>query len=186
MPAPCTRRSPAWSNAKLLDLISIWGEEADQSQLRSSPRNYDTYGQISRYMTKRGQDWDTLQCRVKVKELWNAYHKAQEANCSSSAAPTSCQFYKELDAILDDFTSTVKATVDTLVARMPVESGTSQEEEILDEDVEGEGDPEAEDDSEGRDACSPELFSTLEEASQSQLSDLGETQAREEAPSKWL
>ncbi|EMP36185.1 hypothetical protein UY3_06621 [Chelonia mydas] len=45
-------------------------------------------------------------------------------------------------------------------------SELSQEEEILDENVEW--DLEAEDDSEVRDACSQELFSTLEESSQSQ------------------
>ncbi|EMP37176.1 Zinc finger and SCAN domain-containing protein 29 [Chelonia mydas] len=140
MPAPCTRQYPAWSNAKLLDLISIWGEEAVQSQLCSRRRNYDTYGQISQCMTERGYDLDTLQCRVKVKELQNAYHKVWEANCRSGAAPTSCQFYKELDAILGgDPTSTVKTTVATSVACIPVESGLRQEEEILDEDVEGGG-----------------------------------------------
>ncbi|EMP24856.1 hypothetical protein UY3_18073 [Chelonia mydas] len=161
----------------------IWGEEAVQSQLRSSHRNYTTYGQTSRSMTERGHDRNTLPCRVKVKELWNAYHKAQEANCRSSAAPTSCRFYKELDAILGgNPTSTAKATVDTLVAHMPVESGPRQEEEILDFDVEGHGDPEAE----VRDACSQELFSTPEEASQSQPSDLGEAQTREEAPAERL
>ncbi|EMP37854.1 Zinc finger and SCAN domain-containing protein 29 [Chelonia mydas] len=185
MPAPHTRRSPTWSNAELLDLISIWGQEAVQSQLRSSHRNYDTYGHISRYMTERGHD--TLECRVKVKELQNAYHRAQEANRRSGAAPTSCRFYKELDAILSgNSTSTAKTTVGTLVARMPVESGPSQEEEILNEDVEVEGDPEAEGNLELRDACSPELFSTLEEASQPQLFYLGEAQTGEEAPGKWL
>ncbi|EMP41837.1 hypothetical protein UY3_00872 [Chelonia mydas] len=102
-------------------------------------------------MTEKGHDCDTLQCRIKVKELRNAYHKAWEANCHSSAAPMSCWFYKELAAILGgDPTSTAKATVDTLVAHVPVESGPSQEEEILDQDVEGGGDPEAEDDSEVR------------------------------------
>ncbi|EMP32081.1 hypothetical protein UY3_10756 [Chelonia mydas] len=49
---------------------------------------------------------------------------------------------------------------------MPVESGLSQEVEILGE--EWEGDPETEDGSEARDDCSQELFSTLEEPSQSQ------------------
>ncbi|EMP39169.1 hypothetical protein UY3_03539 [Chelonia mydas] len=109
---------------------------------------------------------------VKVKELWNAFHKVQEANVRSDAVPMSCRFYRELDT---------KATVDPSVAGVPVESEQSQEEEILDEDVEGEGDPEAEDDSEGRDACRQALFSTPE-ASQSQLWDLGETQTGEEAP----
>ncbi|EMP32169.1 hypothetical protein UY3_10696 [Chelonia mydas] len=93
----------------------------------------------------------------------------------------SCQFYKELDVILGgDPTSTVKATVDTSVVPVPDESGLSQEKEILDED--GEGDPEAEDDLRVRDACSQDLFSTLGEARQSQLSELGEGQTGEEAP----
>ncbi|EMP36433.1 hypothetical protein UY3_06415 [Chelonia mydas] len=99
----------------------------------------------------------------------------------------SCQFYKELDAILDgNPTSTAKATVDSSMAHMPVESGPSQKEEILDNDVEWEWDPEAEDDLEVRDACSQELFSTLEETSQSQLSELGEEQTGEEAPDTTL
>ncbi|EMP25416.1 hypothetical protein UY3_17513 [Chelonia mydas] len=148
------------------EVIPQAGEESVQSQLRSRHRNYDTYRQISRCMTERGHDWDTLQCRVKVKELWNAHHNAWEANCQSGAGPTSCRFYKELDVILSgNPTTTVKTTVDDSVARVPVESGPSQEEETLDEDVEG--DPETENDSEVRDACSQELFSTLEEASQS-------------------
>ncbi|EMP38071.1 5'-nucleotidase domain-containing protein 1 [Chelonia mydas] len=178
MSAPCTKRSPTWSNAELLDLISIWGEEAAQSQLCSSHRNYDTYGQMSRCMIERGYDWDTPQCRVKVKELQNTYHKAREANRHSSAAPISCWFYQELDPILgSNHTSTAKTTVDTSVACMPVKSGPSQEEDILDEDGDGQGK-----DSEVRDACIQELFSTLEEASQSQQSELGEAQTGEEAP----
>ncbi|EMP36662.1 hypothetical protein UY3_06154 [Chelonia mydas] len=136
-------------------------------------------------MTERGHDQETLQCRIKLKELQNAYHKVQEANHCSGTAPTSCQFYKELDKILGgDPTSATKTTVDTSLAHEPVESGPSQEEEILDKDREGE--PEAEDDSEVRDACCPEFFSTPEEASQSQLSELGEVQTGEEAPAERL
>ncbi|EMP31044.1 hypothetical protein UY3_11831 [Chelonia mydas] len=180
--AHLSRLSPTWSNAELLDLIGIWGEEAVQLHLGSRHRNYGTYGQISRCTIERGHDQDTLQCRVKVKELWNAYHKAWEANRCSGAVPTYCRFYKELDAILSgNHTSTAKDPVDTLLACVPVESGLSQEEAILDE--EGEGDPEAEDDSEARDACSQELFSNLEEPSQSEI---GTVQTGEEAPVKWI
>ncbi|EMP31783.1 Transcription elongation factor A protein 1 [Chelonia mydas] len=64
------------------------------------PRNYDVFGQISRDMMERGHDRDALPCRVKVKELRNAYRKAREANSHSDAAPVTCRFYKELDAIL--------------------------------------------------------------------------------------
>ncbi|EMP36005.1 Zinc finger and SCAN domain-containing protein 29 [Chelonia mydas] len=87
-----------WSNSEVLDLISVWGEEAVQSQLGPSRRNYETFGQISRDMMERGHDRDALQCRVKVKELRNAHRKACEANCRSGAAPATCLFYKELDA----------------------------------------------------------------------------------------
>ncbi|EMP34215.1 hypothetical protein UY3_08639 [Chelonia mydas] len=118
-----------------------------------------------------------------MKELRNAHHKVWEGNHHSGAVPTSSWFYEELDAILGgDPTSPLKATVDTSVACMPVESGLSQEEEILDEDVEREGDPEGRTSWRSRDACCQELFSTPEEASQSQQSDLGKAQTGEEAP----
>ncbi|EMP42238.1 hypothetical protein UY3_00497 [Chelonia mydas] len=96
---PRARQAPIWSNGEVLDLISICREEAVQSQLRSSRRNYHIYGQRSRAMMERGHDRDTVQCRVKVKELRNAYHKACEANGRSGAVPATCRFYKELDAI---------------------------------------------------------------------------------------
>ncbi|XP_044884786.1 uncharacterized protein LOC123376660 isoform X2 [Mauremys mutica] len=102
-------------------------------------------------MIERGTDWDTLQCRLKVKKLRNTYHKMWETNRYSGAAPMSCWFYKELDVMLGgDPTSTAKSSVDTSLAHVPVESGLSQEEGILDEEGEG--------------------------CSQSQQSDLGEVQ----------
>ncbi|XP_073189763.1 uncharacterized protein [Lepidochelys kempii] len=168
---PHTRRSPVWSNGEVLDLISVWGEEAVQSQLRSSCRNYDTFRQIPRDMMERAHDWDALQCRVKVKELQNAYHKAHEANCRSGAAPTTCHFHKELDAILGgDTTSTPRTTMD-----MSEPSSIRQEEE------EEEGDSPA-----SLDACSQELFSSQEEGSQSQQMVRGEGQTPEEVPNATL
>ncbi|EMP39015.1 Zinc finger and SCAN domain-containing protein 20 [Chelonia mydas] len=133
---PRARQSPVWSNGEVLDLISVWGEEAVQSQLCSSYRNYDTFRQISRDTMEMGHDRDTLQCRVKVKELRNAYHKAREANRRSGAAPMTCHFYKELDAILrGNPTSTLKTTMDNSEP-----SSTRQEEESGSEDAEEEGD----------------------------------------------
>ncbi|XP_053904617.1 zinc finger and SCAN domain-containing protein 29-like [Malaclemys terrapin pileata] len=111
---PRAKRALAWSNGELLDLISVWGEEAVQSQLRSSHRNYDTFGKVSKDMMERGHDRDTLQCRIKVKELWSAYRKAHDANGHSGAPRATCQFYKELDAILGvNPTSTPSTTMDT-------------------------------------------------------------------------
>ncbi|KAG6937920.1 zinc finger and SCAN domain containing 29, partial [Chelydra serpentina] len=110
---PRARRAPVWSNGELLDLIAVWGEEAVQSQLRSSRRNFDTFGQISRAMIERGHDRDAMQCRIKVKELRSAYRKARDANKRSGAPPTTCRFYQELDAILGvDPTTLPSTTVD--------------------------------------------------------------------------
>ncbi|XP_048715527.1 uncharacterized protein LOC125640694 [Caretta caretta] len=156
---PCTRRSPVWSNGEVLDLISVWGEEAVQSQLRTSHRNYHTFGQISRDMLERGHDRDALQCRIKVKVLRNAYRKACEANSHSGAAPVTCCFYTELDRILGgNPTSTPSTTMDTSEP-----SSTRQEEEQSG----SEGTPAEEDTLESLDACSQELFSNQEEGSQS-------------------
>ncbi|XP_077683544.1 uncharacterized protein LOC144270756 [Eretmochelys imbricata] len=167
-----TRRSPVWSNGDVLDLIRVCGEEAVQSHLCSSRRNYDTFGQISRDMMERGHGQDALQCRVKVKELRNAYHKAHEANCHSGAVPVTCYFYKGLDAILGgDPTSTPTTTLDTSEP-----SSTRQEEkESGSEGAEEEGDSPT-----SLDACSQE------EGSQLYRSVLGEEQMPEEMPDTTL
>ncbi|XP_050816853.1 zinc finger and SCAN domain-containing protein 20-like isoform X2 [Gopherus flavomarginatus] len=157
---PRTKRAPAWTNAELQDLISVWEEEAVQTQLRSRRRNYDTYGQISQSLMRRGHERDALQCRVKIKELRSAYCKAREGNRRSGAAPTTCRFYKELDAILGcDPTANPRSTMES-----------SEQGEVG--DVVEDGDSEATgvegDTPESQDTCSQELFSSPEEASQSQ------------------
>ncbi|XP_053865402.1 uncharacterized protein LOC128826079 isoform X3 [Malaclemys terrapin pileata] len=51
-------------------------------------------------MKDRGHNRDSQQCRVKIKELRQAYRKAREANGRSRAEPQTCRFYTELHAIL--------------------------------------------------------------------------------------
>ncbi|XP_074916160.1 uncharacterized protein LOC142045846 [Chelonoidis abingdonii] len=123
-------------------------------------------------MMERGHDQDTLQRRVKVKDLRNAYHKAREANHRSGAAPATCRFYKELDVILGgDPTSTPSTTVDTS------EPSSTREEESGTEGAE-----EEEDVPTSLDPCSQELLASQEEGSQSQWPMLGEGQTPEEVP----
>ncbi|XP_074819193.1 uncharacterized protein LOC141993546 [Natator depressus] len=131
-------------------------------------------------MLERGHDWDAQQCRVKVKELRNAYHKARETNSRSGSAPATCRFYKELDAILEaDPTSTPSTTMDTSEP-----SSTRQEEE---EEQSGSEGAEAEEDTpESLDACSQELSSSQEEGSQLRRLVLGEGQTLEEVPDATL
>ncbi|KAM9129113.1 uncharacterized protein ACDP82_010225 [Pangshura tecta] len=51
-------------------------------------------------MMDKGHSRDSVQCRVKVKELRQAYQKTKEANGRSGAGPKTCRFYAELHAIL--------------------------------------------------------------------------------------
>ncbi|KAM7169006.1 uncharacterized protein RBU57_006715 [Macrochelys suwanniensis] len=158
---PRARRAPVWHNTELLDLIAVWGEEAVQSQLRSSRRNFDTFGQISRAMIERGHDRDAMQCRIKVKELRSAYRKACEGNSRSGAPPKTCRFYKELDAILGGDPTTVPSTT--------VDTGEwDEEEEEGVEENRSEGAVAGGDTPDSLGACSQELFSSQEEGSQSQ------------------
>ncbi|XP_074828894.1 uncharacterized protein LOC141999414 [Natator depressus] len=128
-------------------------------------------------MMKRGHDRDALQCRDKVKEMRNTYRKAHEAKRCSGAAPLTCRFYKELNAILvGDPTSTPRTTMDTSEP-----SSTRKEEESG-----SEGPEEEEDTPESLDACSKELFSRQEEGSQSRWLVLGEGQTPKEVPDATL
>ncbi|XP_077691254.1 uncharacterized protein LOC144275668 [Eretmochelys imbricata] len=51
-------------------------------------------------MKDRGYHRDPQQCRMKLKELRQAYQKTQEANACSGSEPQTCCFYDELHAIL--------------------------------------------------------------------------------------
>ncbi|XP_074818316.1 uncharacterized protein LOC141992882 isoform X2 [Natator depressus] len=132
-------------------------------------------------MMERGHDWDALQCRIKVKELQNVYHKAHEANHCSGAASATCRFYKELDAIFGgDPTSTPNTTIDTS------EPSPTRQKEKKEERSRSEGAEAEEDTPESLDAYSQELFSSQEEGSQLQQPVFGEAQTPEEVPDATL
>ncbi|EMP30976.1 Zinc finger and SCAN domain-containing protein 29, partial [Chelonia mydas] len=104
-----------WSAQEVMDLIAVWGEECVQAELRSSRRNADIYAKISPGMGEKGYTRDTQQCRVKIKELRQAYQKARAANSHSGAKPHTCWFYNELHAMLGgDPTSTPTSNVEPL------------------------------------------------------------------------
>ncbi|XP_050804558.1 zinc finger and SCAN domain-containing protein 20-like [Gopherus flavomarginatus] len=127
-------------------------------------------------MLEKGYDRDAVQCRVKVKELRSAYCKAREGNSHSGAAPTTCRFYKELDAILGgDLTANPTTMMNTSERGRGGEEGREEE-------TESEGTGVGGDTPESQEACSQELFSSQEEGSQSQQPVLGEGQAEERVP----
>ncbi|XP_048699432.2 uncharacterized protein LOC125633754 [Caretta caretta] len=105
------KRAPAWTEREVRDLIAVWGEESVLSELRSSFRNAKTFVKISQGMKDRGHNRDPKQCRVKLKELRQAYQKTREANSRSASEPQTCRFYDELHAILGGSATTTPAVL---------------------------------------------------------------------------
>ncbi|XP_074984951.1 zinc finger and SCAN domain-containing protein 32-like [Caretta caretta] len=105
------KRAPAWTEREVRDLNSVWGEESVLSELRSSFRNAKTFVKISQVMKDRGHNRDPNQCRVKLKELRQAYQKTREANGRSGSEPQTCRFYDELHAILGGSATTTPAVL---------------------------------------------------------------------------
>ncbi|XP_065423571.1 uncharacterized protein LOC135975665 [Chrysemys picta bellii] len=94
------KRAPAWTEREVRDLLTIWGDESVLAELHSSKRNGKILEKVSKAMKDRGNNRDAQQCRVKIKELRQAYRKAREANGRSGAEPQKCRFYAELHAML--------------------------------------------------------------------------------------
>ncbi|KAM7161046.1 uncharacterized protein RBU57_010943 [Macrochelys suwanniensis] len=94
------RRAPAWTEREVRDLIAVWGDETVLAELRSKRRNANTYAKVSKGMQDRGYNRDAQQCRVKIKELRQAYQRTRDANGHSGSEPQTCCFYDELHAIL--------------------------------------------------------------------------------------
>nr|XP_048714369.1 uncharacterized protein LOC125640174 [Caretta caretta] len=105
------KRAPAWTEREVRDLIAVWGEESVLSELHSSFRNAKTFVKISQGMKDRGHNRDPNQCRVKLKELRQAYQKTREANGRSRSGPQTYRFYDELHAILGGSATTTPAVL---------------------------------------------------------------------------
>ncbi|XP_065416624.1 uncharacterized protein LOC135974116 [Chrysemys picta bellii] len=134
MQADNQKRAPAWTIREVLDLIAIWGEDSVLAELGSKRRNAKTFEKTSKGMMERGHNRDSDQCRVKVKELRQAYQKTKEANGRSGSEPRTCRFYDELHAVLGRAaTTTPPLTVDSeagiISSATPEDSADGEEEE---------------------------------------------------------
>ncbi|KAM7134475.1 uncharacterized protein RBU57_017511 [Macrochelys suwanniensis] len=163
MPSQNRKRAPAWSDREVLDLIAVWGDESILAELRSKRRNAKIYEKISQAMTERGYSRDATQCRVKIKELRQAYQKTKESKGRSGSQPHTCRFYEALHAMLGGAaTTTPPVSVDSDDG---VHSTATSEEVFADgEEEEGGEEDEALESGVTRDfPDSQELFPTLTE-----------------------
>ncbi|XP_065445625.1 uncharacterized protein LOC135982523 [Chrysemys picta bellii] len=87
-------------------------------------------------MKDRGHNRDAQQCRVKIKELRQAYHKAREANGRSGAEPQTYRFYAELHAMLGGAaTTTPTVCFDSFNGETHREVGSGYEEDEDEDNV---------------------------------------------------
>ncbi|XP_050804031.1 myb/SANT-like DNA-binding domain-containing protein 2 [Gopherus flavomarginatus] len=135
------KRAPAWTAWEVLDLIAIWGEDSVLTELRSKRQKEKIFEKISKAMMEKGHTRDSVQCRVKVKELRQAYQKTKAANRKSGSGLKTCCFYAELHAILGGCATTtpplsVDSEVGVVISTMAEDSveGEDEEEEEEEED----------------------------------------------------
>ncbi|XP_050824445.1 myb/SANT-like DNA-binding domain-containing protein 2 [Gopherus flavomarginatus] len=133
------KRAPAWTAREVLDLIAIWREDSVLTELRSKRRNEKIFEKISKAMMAKGHTRDSVQCRVKVKELRQAYQKTKAANGRSRSGPKTCRFYAEVHAILGGCATTtpplsVDSEVGVVISAMAEDSVDGEDEEEEEED----------------------------------------------------
>nr|XP_048695533.1 uncharacterized protein LOC125632001 [Caretta caretta] len=132
-----SKRAPAWTKWKVLDLIAVWGEESVLPELRSKRQNAKTFQKILEAMSDRSYSRDATQCRVKLKELRQAYQKTKESNGHSGTEPQTCRFYAELHAILGGAATTTPPlsmdSNDGVLSAMPEDFVDREDEEEEDE-----------------------------------------------------
>ncbi|EMP36705.1 hypothetical protein UY3_06100 [Chelonia mydas] len=158
------KRAPAWSERETLDLISVWGEETVQAELRSKRRNANIYiyAKIAQGMVEKGYNRDTQPCCMKVKELRQAYQKTKEANSCSGSELHTCHFYGQLHGILGGApTTTPPVSMDTCKGGV----SRNREEDFVDEEEEEEEEEEENEQQASSESVLPssqDLFITLE------------------------
>ncbi|XP_048721691.1 zinc finger and SCAN domain-containing protein 29-like [Caretta caretta] len=131
------RRAPAWTEWEVWDLIAVWGDESVLAELRLKRRNAKIFEKISSGMKDRSDNRDLQQCRVKIKELRQAYQKTREANGRSGSELQTCHFYDELHAILGGAATTTPTLCFDSVQGVGgnMEAGFGAEEDDDDEEV---------------------------------------------------
>ncbi|XP_065451877.1 uncharacterized protein LOC135983493 [Chrysemys picta bellii] len=91
---------------------------------------------VSKAMKDRGHNRDAQKCRVKIKELRQAYRKAREANGRSGAESQTCCFYTELHAMLGGAaTTTPTVCFDSFNGETRREVGSGYEEDEDEDNV---------------------------------------------------
>ena len=123
-----------WSDAEVLHLIEVWGEEGIQEQLEGSKRNKHVYEKIAKELSNKGSDKTAEQCRAKMKKLKLDYRKVKDEHSGTEESRSTWKFFDAMDTVLGHRPTTHPPVVlDT-----SDQPGTEEEEETQEEEEEDE------------------------------------------------
>ncbi|XP_077669068.1 uncharacterized protein LOC144262745 isoform X3 [Eretmochelys imbricata] len=91
--------------------VTMQSSSAEVTMMESQNRKRAPAWTKREGMKDRGHNRDPKQCRMKLKELRQAYQKTREANGCSGSEPQTCHFYDELHAILGGSATTTPAVL---------------------------------------------------------------------------
>ncbi|XP_048682845.2 tetraspanin-2 isoform X2 [Caretta caretta] len=91
--------------------VTVQSSSAEVTMMESQNRKRAPAWTKREGMKDRGHNRDPKQCRVKLKELRQAYQKTREANGRSGSEPQTCRFHDELHAILGGSATTTPAVL---------------------------------------------------------------------------
>ncbi|XP_077676992.1 uncharacterized protein LOC144267150 [Eretmochelys imbricata] len=91
--------------------VAMQSSSAEMTMMESQNRKRAPAWTNREGMKDRGHNRDPKQCRMKLKELRQAYQKSREVNGRSGSEPQSCCFYDEQHAILGGSATTTPAVL---------------------------------------------------------------------------
>ncbi|XP_034381657.1 uncharacterized protein LOC117725905 isoform X2 [Cyclopterus lumpus] len=98
-------RSVPWTDFESLALITTWGEDKMQRELRGMHRNGNIFSIISNNMAAQGFSRTPEQCQTRLKRLKSNFRQCYQNNMKGQEQ-VECKFYNELGSLLvKDFPS---------------------------------------------------------------------------------
>ena len=82
-----------WSEAEVLRLIELWGEDSIHQQLEGAKRNKHVYEKLARELQKIGSDKTAGQCRAKMKKMKGDYRNVKDKHNQTGERRSNWKFF---------------------------------------------------------------------------------------------
>ena len=127
-----------WTDAEVLHIIELWGEEGIQEQLEGAKRNKHVFEKIAKELQKTGSEKTAEQCRTKLKKLKLDYRKVKDKQNQTGRGRTSWRYFDAMDAVLAHRPTTrpsvvLDTTNSSVEGREEPEENEEEEESSLDQ-----------------------------------------------------